>query len=127
MDISKRGDFVGTMIDLGKAGKSIRVPNDQFLTPIYTRDLAQWTKTLVETDAYGLYHITNGGHYSWYDFAKRIFEPVEFQPDSRPIKTAILGARARRPAYSGLAQSGVKEARMGQPLFLARDTLRLPA
>ena len=100
---AKGGNFVETMIRLAKEGKLIRVVNDQVLTPTYTRDLAEKIKELVQTEAYGLYHITNSGECSWYEFAARIFELLGLKPDFGPTTTAEYGARARRPAYSVLA------------------------
>jgi dTDP-4-dehydrorhamnose reductase len=92
------------MIRLAKEGRPIRVVNDQVLTPTYTKDLAEKIKELVQTEAYGLYHITNSGECSWYEFAAKIFELLRLRPDFGPTTTAEYGARARRPAYSVLAR-----------------------
>ncbi len=109
----KRGNFVETMIRLAQQGKSIRVVNDQVLTPTYTRDVAEKIAELSRTDAYGIYHLTNDGHCSWYEFAARLFALLGLHPDFAPTTTAEFGAKARRPAYSVLAQDRWRELRLG--------------
>jgi dTDP-4-dehydrorhamnose reductase len=105
----KGGNFVETMIRLAKEGKPIRVVTDQVLTPTYTRDLAQKLKELLQTEAYGLYHITNSGQCSWYEFASKIFELLGMKPDFGPTTSAEFGAKAKRPAYSVLAHERLKQ------------------
>jgi dTDP-4-dehydrorhamnose reductase len=104
---AKGGNFVETMIRLAQEGRPIRVVNDQVLTPTYTKDLAGKIKELVQTEAYGLYHITNSGECSWYEFAAKIFELLGLKPDFGPITSVEYGARARRPAYSVLAHKAL--------------------
>lgn len=104
----KGGNFVETMIRLAKERKPIRVVDDQVLSPTYTRDLAQKIKELLRTEAYGLYHLTNSGQCSWYEFASKIFELMNLKPDLAPTTTAEFGAKARRPVYSVLAHEGLK-------------------
>jgi len=110
---AKGGNFVETMIRLAREGKPIRVVNDQVLTPTYTKDLAQKITELSQTEAYGLYHITNSGQCSWYEFASKIFELVGVKPDFRPTTTAEFGAKAKRPAYSVLAHEGLMRLGLG--------------
>ncbi len=104
----KGGNFVETMIRMAREGRPIRVVDDQVCTPTYTRDLAWKLRELVQTDAYGLYHITNRGQCSWYRFARRIFDFTGLRPDLRPTTTASFGAPARRPSYSVLASTRLK-------------------
>jgi len=104
----KGGNFVETMLKLARGGKPIRVVDDQVLTPTFTEDLARKIDQLIETDAYGLYHVTNDGACSWYEFARTIFDLVGMSVDLAPTTTAAIGARARRPAYSVLAKARLK-------------------
>lgn len=104
----KGGNFVETMIRLAREGKPIRVVDDQVLTPTYTKDLAEKLKELLQTEKYGLYHVTNSGQCSWYEFAKAIFELMGLKPDFAPTTTAQLKLKARRPAYSVLAHGHLK-------------------
>ncbi|MBI2876897.1 MAG: sugar nucleotide-binding protein, partial [Candidatus Tectomicrobia bacterium] len=68
----------------------------------YVMDLARKTVELLQTRHYGLYHITNNGQCSWYEFAQAIFRQAGVQADLHPTTACEFGARARRPAYSVL-------------------------
>jgi dTDP-4-dehydrorhamnose reductase len=96
-------NFVETMLRLARAGQPIRVVSDQVLTPSYTRDLAPKVWSVVARGAPGLYHLTNAGQTSWYDFAREIFRLSGLAPALTPVTAIEYGARARRPAYSVLA------------------------
>ena len=98
----KGGNFVETMLRLAREGRPIRVVADQVCTPTSTAELARVIGRLLPTEAYGLYHVTNDGQCSWYEFAERIFTLVDLRPDLAPTTTAAFGARAPRPAYSVL-------------------------
>ena len=98
----KGGNFVETMLRLAREGRDIRVVGDQVLTPTSARELARKVRQLVETGRYGLYHITNNGECSWYQFAQAIFELAGLQPRLLETTSAAYGARANRPAYSVL-------------------------
>jgi len=100
----KGGNFVETMIRLGKAGP-VRVVNDQVMTPTSTADLARAIAELIQREAsvpYGLYHVTSAGQCSWFEFARTIFELCVMNVDLSPITSAQSGSKARRPAYSVL-------------------------
>jgi dTDP-4-dehydrorhamnose reductase len=105
----KGGNFVETMVRLSKEGRAIRVVDDQVLTPTYTKDLAGKIVELVRSESYGLYHITNAGSCSWYEFTKEIFQLLEVSPELAPTTTEAFGAAARRPAYSVLAHEGIAQ------------------
>ena len=75
---------------------------DQVLTPTSAKELAAKVREVVNTDAYGLYHITNNGACSWYEFAAAIFEMAGMHPRLLETSSAAFGARATRPAYSVL-------------------------
>jgi dTDP-4-dehydrorhamnose reductase len=105
----KGGNFVETMLRLAREGRDIRVVNDQTLTPTYTRDLAHQIKHLLTTDDYGLYHATNQGQCTWYEFAAEIFRLSGLSPTLIPITSAEFAARARRPAYSVLDNTRLRQ------------------
>jgi dTDP-4-dehydrorhamnose reductase len=111
----KGGNFVETMLRLAREGKSIRVVEDQVLTPTYTVDLAERVVQLLHTDAYGLYHMTSTGECSWYEFARTIFELAGLTVDLSPTTSTEFGAKARRPAYSVLDNVRMRE--VGIPEF----------
>lgn len=97
-----KGNFVETMLRLGRERPELRIVADQICTPTSTSDLATALAALVQTDAYGLYHATNSGGCSWYDFAAEIFRVAGLSPVLKPITAREYGAAAKRPAYSVL-------------------------
>ncbi|HVS34058.1 MAG TPA: dTDP-4-dehydrorhamnose reductase [Gemmataceae bacterium] len=109
----KGGNFVETMLRRASEGKPLRVVQDQWCSPTYTADLAAAAASLTGTDSYGLYHLTNSGSCSWYDFAEAILETAGVQGDLAPITSREFGAAARRPTYSVLARTGYE--RLGLP------------
>jgi dTDP-4-dehydrorhamnose reductase len=104
----KGGNFVETMLRVAGQGKPLRVVADQTCTPSYTADVATAVGPLVATGKYGLYHVTNAGACSWYEFARAIFEGEGIAADLTPIRSDEFGARARRPAYSVLEPAGMR-------------------
>jgi dTDP-4-dehydrorhamnose reductase len=104
----KGGNFIETMLRLATEGKEIRVVEDQVLTPTSAKELARKIRQLVETGAYGLYHITNAGACSWHEFAAAIFELSGLKPRLQPTTSAAFGAPAKRPAYSVLDNANLR-------------------
>ena len=99
----KGGNFVETMIRMAQEGRPISVVCDQILTPTYTKDLSEQIVKLLRHDRYGLYHMTNSGQCSWYQFAATVFELAGLKAELRPVTTEAFGAKARRPSHSVLA------------------------
>ncbi|MGB4781820.1 dTDP-4-dehydrorhamnose reductase, partial [Candidatus Methylomirabilis sp.] len=105
---SKAGNFVETILRLAADGREIRVVGDQIVTPTSAKELAHKVRQLVETGAYGLYHISNNGECSWYQFAQAILELSGVQPHLTETTSAAYGARATRPAYSVLDNANLR-------------------
>ncbi|PWW08463.1 dTDP-4-dehydrorhamnose reductase [Paenibacillus cellulosilyticus] len=101
-------NFVRTMLRLGEAGGTVKVVSDQFGSPTYTADLAQMLLSLIATEAYGIYHATNSGSCSWYEFAAAIFEEGGLPAKVEPCTTAEFPRPAPRPAYSVLDHSAIR-------------------
>lgn len=99
----KGGNFVETMLRMAREGKPIRVVADQTMTPTSTHDLALALESLIETNAPGTYHLTNGGECTWHEFAATIFELTGVAAGLSPTTSAAFAAPARRPVYSVLA------------------------
>ncbi len=96
-------NFVETMLNLAEKNKEIRVVNDQYGKPTYARDLAERTKELLELKKpFGIYHLTNEGVCTWYEFAVKIFELAEVKIKVIPVTSAEFPTPAKRPAYSAL-------------------------
>jgi len=107
-----KGNFVKTMLRLGKEREEIRVVADQIGSPTWTRDLGAATSQIIPLlgpETFGTYQYTNSGVCSWYDFAIAIFEeaaklglPLKVQRVI-PITTAEYPTPAKRPAFSVLS------------------------
>ena len=105
----KGGSFIDTMFRLAGGNKEIKVVNDQILTPTSTRELASQVYKLIESDTYGLYHITNNGECSWYEFAKEIFGIKNLNVNLIPVTSEEFKTKARRAKYSVLENYKLKK------------------
>ena len=99
----KGNNFIETMLKKAHQQESIRVVNDQRLTPTSTKELARKAAELIETTYYGLYHITASGDCSWYEFAREIFAIVGQEVNLSPTTSKDVQSVALRPRYSVLA------------------------
>jgi dTDP-4-dehydrorhamnose reductase len=96
-------NFVQTMLNLGREKDEIAVVNDQVGSPTYTKDLANFINWLIKTELYGIYHASNKGECSWFDFARKIFYLAGLKHIKvRPVTSKEINRPAPRPAYSVL-------------------------
>ena len=102
MQNNGKANFVETMLRLGRDRSELAIVNDQICTPTSTAYLASAIVDLIKTESYGLYHATNSGQCSWFDFASEIFRLANLNTRVSPISSEQYNARARRPAYSVL-------------------------
>ncbi|MFC4103162.1 dTDP-4-dehydrorhamnose reductase [Paenibacillus xanthanilyticus] len=93
-------NFVKTMLKLADERDTISVVSDQVGCPTFTHDLVDTICNLVETEKYGLYHVSNAGHCSWYEFAQAIFELAGKPVTVEPVGTDQFPRPAKRPSYS---------------------------
>ena len=98
----KGGNFIETMLQLAKEREELRVVNDQIFSPSYTLDLAQKIVQLIDTRFYGIFHITNKGSCSWYQFAEEILRLAGSKTPVLPITSEQYPQKARRPNFSVL-------------------------
>ena len=110
----KGGNFVQTMLTKAKRGERIRVVNDQVVTPTYTADLADQIAQILPTRQFGLFHMTNEGSCTWWEFASAIFELSEIEADLSPTSSDVYKTPAIRPKYSVLENARLKELRLNQ-------------
>jgi dTDP-4-dehydrorhamnose reductase len=103
-------NFVKTMLRLGKEREQLGVIVDQVGSPTYAIDLAGVIFDIIESGstAYGIYHYSNEGVTSWFDFAKAVFDISETQVKVNPVKTSEYVTKAVRPAYSVMDKSKIK-------------------
>ena len=95
-------NFPKTMLELAKNHSEITVVYDEVGTPTYTPDLAYGISELIETDYYGIYHLTNSGNCSWCEFARYIFEVADKGVKVVPDTASEFARPAPRPSYSVL-------------------------
>ncbi|MEA5428578.1 dTDP-4-dehydrorhamnose reductase [Arcicella lustrica] len=117
-------NFVKTMLRLGKERDELGVIIDQVGSPTYAVDLAGCILEIItsKSDAYGLYHYSNEGVTSWYDFAKAIFELSDYSVRVKPLKTSEYPTKATRPTYSVMDKSKIKSS-LGIQIPYWRDSL----
>jgi len=104
-------NFMKTMLRLASEREEVDVVADQYGTPTNAGDLASAIKTILTTDCFipDIYHFTNEGECTWYDFALKIIELAGMRCKVNPITTAEYPTRAARPAYSVLDTTKIKE------------------
>jgi dTDP-4-dehydrorhamnose reductase len=104
-------NFVKTMLKLGAERDELRIIADQTGTPTYAIDLAAFILYIIksESTAYGIYHYSNEGVTSWYDFTKAIFDISGTKTKVVPIRTDEYKTKATRPPYSVLDKSKTKK------------------
>ena len=102
-------NFIKTMLNLGKTRDSLTVVNDQFGSPTYTYDLAKLLVDMVETDKYGIYHATNEGICTWYEFACEIFKQAGINVKVSPVSASEYPAKAKRPSNSRMSKEKLTE------------------
>ncbi len=102
-------NFVDRVISIDSEGKPLRVVNDQWVTPTASAELAEKISQLIRTRHFGLYHLTNEGECTWYQFAREIFSLLGRQPRLEGVDSRTFGARATRPLYSVLENKRAKE------------------
>lgn len=95
-------NFPKTMLELAENHPEITVVYDEVGTPTYTPDLAYGISQLIETDFYGIYHLTNSGSCSWCEFARYIFEIADRDVNVVPVTASEFSRPAPRPSYSVL-------------------------
>lgn len=124
-----KGNFVKTILRLAQERHRLKIVVDQVGSPTWAQDIAQAIAVLLPQRPQGIYHCTNNGVASWYDFAVAIVEEAQGlgllsqMPQIIPITTAEYPTPARRPAYSVLSGQKITAA-LGQPLPHWRQSLR---
>ena len=110
-------NFIKTMLRLGKERGAVSVVNDQIGSPTYTYDLSVLLCDMIESDKYGIYHATNEGLCSWYEFACEIFAAAGMNEVTvTPVDSNTFPAKAKRP----------KNSRMNKDKLVANGFNRMP-
>ena len=124
-------NFVKTMLRLGREQSSLNVVFDQIGTPTYAADLAEAILNIImiskkepEKFVPGIYHYSNEGVASWYDFSKAIFEISGINCNVFPVLSEVFLTIAKRPEYSVLDKSKIKNT-FGIDIPFWRDSLKV--
>jgi dTDP-4-dehydrorhamnose reductase len=104
-------NFVRTMLRASGERDSLKVKNDEFISPTYARDLAEGIARIAEAGRYGLYHLTNAGSCCWYEFSLEIFRLAGVETEVVPIPRSEYPLPAARPANGILSSLGSPELR----------------
>ena len=102
-------NFVKTMLRLGAERDCISVVNDQFGSPTYSRDLSVLLADMIVTEQYGVYHASNEGFCSWYEFACAIMEKAGLAAKVLPVSCDQYPSRAKRPMNSRMSKDKLTE------------------
>lgn len=102
-------NFVESVIKFAEEKGEMKVVNDQIVTPTSTQDVSEKLFELIQTGKYGIYHMTNTGSCSWYEFACEISSLMKLNMKVIPITTRQFAAKARRPYYSVLDNSNLRK------------------
>lgn len=95
-------NFVKTMLALANSRPELMVVDDQFGSPTYTRDVATAVSELLASEAYGVYHVSNASHCTWYQLTKEILDIAGISTPVTPCSTENFPRPAKRPGFSVL-------------------------
>ncbi len=99
----KGGNFIERILKKLEEGKELKIVSDQIVTPTHTKELAEKVKALIiKKSPFGLYHMTNEGECSWFEFSKKVFELMGIEAEIKPVSSEELSLKAKRPKYSVL-------------------------
>ena len=102
-------NFNKQVINWSKSRNTLNIVDDQVSAPTYSADLAEFSWKLIQTEKYGLYHITNSGEASKYDQAKYVLEKIGWEGKLNRAKTVDFNLPAKRPEYSKLSSEKVEK------------------
>ena len=98
----KGGNFVETVLQKARAGEFLRIVSDAHMSPTYTVDAAHALDRLIASGARGVFHVTNDGSCTWYEFACRVIALAGIDARVEPILASEYPTKARRPVNSAL-------------------------
>ncbi|WP_421774894.1 dTDP-4-dehydrorhamnose reductase [Gracilimonas sp.] len=96
-------NFVKTMLKLAEERDELKVVNDQFGCPSFTKNVVENCWELIEKKKGGIFHLTSNGKITWYDFASEIFKQAEVSIKLKPVDSSEFPTKAKRPAFSLLS------------------------
>ncbi len=110
-----KNSFVDTMLMLAQERDELKVVDEEVASPTYTADLAAQTRLILEGEYEpGIYHVTNSGSCTWYEFAKEIFAKAGVNIKLTPVPASQFPRPAARPSYSVLVNTKLPPLRSWQ-------------
>ncbi len=103
--------FVDRILKQAQDGETPRVVTDVVYSPSYAIDVARAMREVIEREAYGLYHVTNAGHCSWFEYATEALRLAALSTEITPASYRDFESSVKRPTYSALAHDAL--ARIG--------------
>ena len=102
-------NFVSAMLKQAETKKEINVVSDEYITPTYTVDIARQTGLLLGRPETGIFHVSNGGYCSWFEFAKEIFSFCKLAVKVNPIPASTYTSLLKRPSWSVMDNVRLRE------------------
>ncbi|MBI5077181.1 dTDP-4-dehydrorhamnose reductase [Candidatus Falkowbacteria bacterium] len=113
--VNAKKSFVEVMLKLADEKPEVEAVNEEFSNPTYVNDLARQTKHIIESDyAPGVYHATNEGSCTWYEFTLEIFKQAGKNVKVLPVPSERFPRPARRPTFSSLKNTKLPRMRSWQ-------------
>ena len=106
----KGGNFVETIIAKARSGLTIQVVNDIWMSPTYTLDAARALEELIRSGATGLFHASNSGRCTWFEFASEAIRMAGLTARIEPVSSISYPGKARRPMDSSLSTGHLEKA-----------------
>ena len=107
--IGKGGNFINAVMKQYRHGDKINVVSDEILTPTSTVEICRQLDVMLRNNLKGLYHVTNEGQCSWYEFAQKIFHILKLEVNIQPVSATSFPVVAKRPQYSVLENNKLKD------------------
>ncbi len=111
---AKGGNFITTMRKADRERDVVKVVNDEILTPTPVSEIAKNTAQLIDTEGFGLYHMTCEGQCSWFKFASVIFEELKLKTPLISCTSDEFPSEIKRPSYSVLENQKLKSVNLNQ-------------
>ena len=99
---AKKGNFITSIIQQAQEGKTLKVVDDEIVTPTCTEDLAHALNVLLRKEPNGVFHINQTGYTSWFEFARTILDTLNFPNELHAISRLQFQSNLKRPVYSVL-------------------------
>jgi dTDP-4-dehydrorhamnose reductase len=106
---AKGGNFVETILSKARASGQVKIVNDIWMSPTYTRDAAHCIEELIRLGAAGLFHAPNGGRCTWFEFGTAVLKMAGINASAEPVSSASYPTKARRPRDSSLSNNRLEK------------------